>query len=489
MDNVENENPWDDVPSTSPIKPTATASTLSPSSAVPLASSQIDGSVSSLDFVDAKSNHSLGSNQSVGDRENPAIPEFTLPNDPITQTQMPRQTQDTVPQPLEPVNTSPPAPAPTDDFGDFGEFESTPVASRIALSSPVKTTPPATETITTAAADVDDEFGDFGGSDENLAPAPAPAVVAVSPMTGASFGVIGLAAAREGDVTEEERVARILAATFESLPSNIKPTCMDISASLKAIFPLPSAPPGSLNAVNGLLDDSNADEEPTTPATTAGNRNTKLVSPHPDFAEEEWVTLWNKLSQEQDYAESMSSKFRWKKSHIRRAFLKSLDIPVPAISDETTSPDQHGPLSANSHSSKHPETSGAATGSVAAGVADSHVHGGGHGDGHRDAKQVELDEAKYYCSITEDELRKKTNDELEELIKVLALHQVKLQEQANYWLDAKEQLVMDAEMHNKMIASLVQYATQQHTASPKGGTPKGKAANKHKKKPVPPKHH
>ena len=37
----------------------------------------------------------------------------------------------------------------------------------------------------------------------------------------------------------------------------------------------------------------------------------------------------------------------------------------------------------------------------------------------------------------------------------------RMQEQAGYWLDAKEQLVMDAEMHNKMIASLVQYATQQ----------------------------
>ncbi len=36
-----------------------------------------------------------------------------------------------------------------------------------------------------------------------------------------------------------------------------------------------------------------------------------------------------------------------------------------------------------------------------------------------------------------------------------------MQDQAGYWLDAKEQLIMDAEMHNKMIASLVQYATQQ----------------------------
>lgn len=39
-----------------------------------------------------------------------------------------------------------------------------------------------------------------------------------------------------------------------------------------------------------------------------------------------------------------------------------------------------------------------------------------------------------------------------------------MQDQAGFWLDAKEQLVMDAEMHNKMIASLVGYAQQQQVA-------------------------
>lgn len=42
----------------------------------------------------------------------------------------------------------------------------------------------------------------------------------------------------------------------------------------------------------------------------------------------------------------------------------------------------------------------------------------------------------------------------------------KIQEQAAFWLDAKEQLLMDAEMHNKMIASLVQYAQQQQIKGP-----------------------
>ena len=37
-----------------------------------------------------------------------------------------------------------------------------------------------------------------------------------------------------------------------------------------------------------------------------------------------------------------------------------------------------------------------------------------------------------------------------------------MQVQAAYWLDAREQLLMDAEMHHKMIGSLVGYAKLQH---------------------------
>ena len=66
-----------------------------------------------------------------------------------------------------------------------------------------------------------------------------------------------------------------------------------------------------------------------------------------------------------------------------------------------------------------------------------------------------------------DEMRRKTISELQQLIQSLQTSQQKMQEQANDWLDAKERLVMDAEMHNKMIASLVQYAQQQQVG-PKG---------------------
>ena len=54
-----------------------------------------------------------------------------------------------------------------------------------------------------------------------------------------------------------------------------------------------------------------------------------------------------------------------------------------------------------------------------------------------------------------DEIRKMSRPELQALIASLNSSISNMQDQANYWLDSKEQLVMESEMHNKMIASLV----------------------------------
>ena len=48
-----------------------------------------------------------------------------------------------------------------------------------------------------------------------------------------------------------------------------------------------------------------------------------------------------------------------------------------------------------------------------------------------------------------------TRQELNDFIESLNGSITNMQDQANYWLDSKEQLVMESEMHNKMIASLV----------------------------------
>lgn len=63
-----------------------------------------------------------------------------------------------------------------------------------------------------------------------------------------------------------------------------------------------------------------------------------------------------------------------------------------------------------------------------------------------------------------------TDEQLETLVQQFSDMSQRLKEQCSYWLDAKEQLILDAEMHNKMIASLVQYAQQQQLTSAKPGS-------------------
>ena len=58
-------------------------------------------------------------------------------------------------------------------------------------------------------------------------------------------------------------------------------------------------------------------------------------------------------------------------------------------------------------------------------------------------------------------MQTKSKDELQDFIRSLNDSLIALQEQVNYWNEAKEQLLVDAEMHNKMIANLVTYAKEQ----------------------------
>ncbi|KAJ3063156.1 hypothetical protein HK102_008553 [Quaeritorhiza haematococci] len=159
------------------------------------------------------------------------------------------------------------------------------------------------------------------------------------------------------------------------------------------------------------------------------------------------------------YNESTVTKFRWRRSHIRQLFLAALDVPVNTEEPQnaSTGDTTQGPTPSES-TNKSSSTNLLATPQAK------------NGSGSDDPKEADLEEAKRLCDVTEDELRKKPTEDLHALIKSLTSVSQRMQEQAAYWLDAKEQLVMDAEMHNKMIASLVQYAQQQQVAKPAGRT-------------------
>ncbi|KAI8894121.1 hypothetical protein BC833DRAFT_606075 [Globomyces pollinis-pini] len=149
---------------------------------------------------------------------------------------------------------------------------------------------------------------------------------------------------------------------------------------------------------------------------------TDPVTLHPHFAQSNWGTLWQQYQNENVY--NCVDTFRWRKSQIRLAFLNSIQLVQKTIS---RSPSQTIPTETN-----QPQT-----------------------------QETLLLAAKKLCDLTEDDIKKKTKTELKEYISNVQNSLSSVQDQINYWLDGKEQLVMDAEMHNKMIASLVTYAQQQ----------------------------
>ncbi|KAI9331457.1 hypothetical protein DFJ73DRAFT_857290 [Zopfochytrium polystomum] len=327
----------------------------------------------------------------------------------------------------------------------------------------------------------EDDFGDFGAETIPTATLPPTAVEDVSP------NAVKLPASRgrgESDAGDEARVEKLV----DTIGSDLDPaarTAFDLfGAALRDSISLcPVASEAAMATVTPMVRDEV--EAPTTDGATAAGADSarasfkgRITLPNDAFSNTDWYNVWKHLSSEQSYTENVQSKFRWKRSHIRQMYLKALNVAAP---DDASSPENSSaPKDGRIDVVAQPATSTSTEKSRETGEAAAVFHSQSGADA-KDTRQAEIDEAKSYCNISEEELRKQTNEELVGLIKVLAMHQVKMQEQANFWLDAKEQLLMDAEMHNKMIASLVQYATQQHVGSPKGAP---RSPQKHKKRTV-----
>ncbi|KAJ3196364.1 hypothetical protein HK101_009177 [Irineochytrium annulatum] len=404
------------------------------------------------------------------------------------------------------ASPAPQTPA-VDDDDEFGDFGSNDFVETSQQDAPVAAVGAVVSTAAVGAKDDDDDFGDFGGSDDAMQGTTAPAPAPVSPL-------------RLGDPLEEERIERILASTLTNMTMEQQDLALEFSAVLKEAFPVSKLPPG--DEIVPPLQEPDPDADKAGSATTSSplgkivggfNTEAKVRLPNAAFKEEEWYQLWLRLLKEAEYNENVSTRFRWKRSHIRRAFLQALDLNV--ANEELDQPGAaHSTNVAGSRSdAKAPTQSWSESTRRAESSRMSDVSGMGSPEKRPaptkdmpspgrateppvaipprgesmapqstfmevDPKTADVLEAKRLCSLLEDELRQKSNMELEDLITQLALYQVKMQEQANFWLDSKEQLIMDAEMHNKMIASLVQYATQQASAKP---TAKGKKPVKGKR--------
>ncbi|KNC99437.1 uncharacterized protein SPPG_05678 [Spizellomyces punctatus DAOM BR117] len=329
-----------------------------------------------------------------------------------------------------------------DDFGEFGEFPSTVghgVHSQFVTADAV--TP-----------DVDD-FGDF----EDFA---HPAEFMATPETVHGSGPVEAEVDLPGDAQEEHRVSRILTGALSGM--SLKSGSNELNEQLALVYPIPPSPE---IATFNLPVESFFEEDERKPEGGDSTNNGKTIAPHSAFQNEAWYAVWKKLSSDTVFTETVGIKFRWRRSHIRKAFLATWDININV--EEPSG----GPLisAPGRDILGHGTSSGPGQ---ATSIVRQQSHNASPGDRERsklpkDARESELAEARKLCDIPEDEIRKKSVEELADLVQQLTVYHQKMQDQANYWLDSKEQLIMDAEMHNKMIASLVQYAQQQQTA-PKG---------------------
>ncbi|KAI8912245.1 hypothetical protein DFJ77DRAFT_511761 [Powellomyces hirtus] len=356
----------------------------------------------------------------------------------------------------------PPPPAGTglpdddDDFSDFGDFSATSAAPPTVPAAVIE--------------EADDDFGDFDdfATATVAGPVEASKIPSEAPRNGfgdsEDFAQPAATAEKEepaGDPQEEGRIRDLLNAL--AVATGIAPTMMeDINGKLAKIFP--AAPPSSTPPlpVNTFFD-----------TVQSQDNRSKIVEPNAAFQIDAWYSLWQKMSSDTVYSDAAGTQFRWRKSHIRRAYLLGLDINIRA--DQTQQqqplvPLQRQPLDSQmSFGQLSPSTP-----RLPGDPSTPFLFTTEKGKTPRDARDMELLEAKRLCEVAEDDLRNQSVEQLAALVASLTAAHQKMQDQANYWLDSKEQLVMDAEMHNKMIASLVQYAQQQQTApkaSPRSSSP------------------
>ncbi|KAJ1548759.1 hypothetical protein HK405_015545, partial [Cladochytrium tenue] len=368
-----------------------------------------------------------------------------------------------------------------DDFGDFGDFAETPAAGG-APSAPVVSAA-AADAAFEDADDVDDDFGDFGAAAPDdtafavaapttTAAAAAPAMPSVSAVSAVASGTV--LPHPDSDPAQEARVRRAVddlrSWLADSAGVQSAATLDRFAAAIAAALPVPPQPTAAAVAlVHQDGDTASGEHTKTAVGGMLANARIKdrLIGPADAFAKEEWYVLWKRLTSEQGYTDNVTSKFRWKRSAVQKWYLRALDLQPRAEEAALTA----GPRPAAAAAKDAAIASAASTvaaagfGSAPAPVAagDTTVQKASAAEtaavqmdarDARDVRQAEIDAAKTCCDVTEEEL---------------ARQQLRMQEQANFWLDAREQLLMDAEMHNKMIKSLVQYATIQHHPGGGGG--------------------
>ncbi|KAF9996117.1 hypothetical protein BGZ80_007340 [Entomortierella chlamydospora] len=165
--------------------------------------------------------------------------------------------------------------------------------------------------------------------------------------------------------------------------------------------------------------------------------------------QELWVSLCEQSFQGAKSASS-APQFQWKYSDLRKEYYASLGLVV--AKEQSMGPSSIvNSASPTSSRSKVSSPMIVSTEAIPA------------------RKPLDMEAARAYCQFTKENLGGYSGDEMKDIIAQLTELTRQASEELTYWLDQREQMIMDSEKYNKMIGSLVDRAAQLKTAESRQG--------------------
>ncbi|KAF9403645.1 hypothetical protein BGZ94_004549 [Podila epigama] len=170
-----------------------------------------------------------------------------------------------------------------------------------------------------------------------------------------------------------------------------------------------------------------------------------------------WTSLCEQSFQGKNSKTASSApQFQWKHSQLRQEYYASLGLTVvketPTTSSTTAATASHSILSpALSSKSKLSSPMIVSTETLAA------------------RKPLDLEATRSFCRFTKESLGGYSGDEMKDIIAQLTELTRQASDELTYWLDQREQMIMDSERYNEMIASLVGRAAKLKDAESKQG--------------------
>ncbi|KAF9949465.1 hypothetical protein BGZ72_008763 [Mortierella alpina] len=161
----------------------------------------------------------------------------------------------------------------------------------------------------------------------------------------------------------------------------------------------------------------------------------------------------NTAEDEQSNSASSAPQFQWKHSVLRKEYYASLGLVIAkeqaSVAHTSIS---NSVLSPTSSRSKVSSPMVVATETMA------------------ERKPLDLEATRAYCQFTKENLGGYSGDEMKDIIARLTELTQHASEELTHWLDQREQMIMDSERYNEMIASLVGRAAKLKDAESKQNT-------------------